>query len=127
AIAQRLIENEFAAKEDRKNLEEIAAEFDLTRQGLYLIRKKPEFVKYMDALSYTMLSAHLPEIDAALMKAVRGGNNGIPSTKAIELAYKVLGRLAKDSPDIHVYASGEPRMSREELTDAVDELNRMIE
>lgn len=127
AIAQRLVENEFAPKGERKTMQEIADEFDVTRQTIYNVKKNPEFVEYADKVSYTALASHLPEIDAALMKLVRGGNNGLPSVKAIELAYKMMDRLNKETTVNHVHTSDKPKMTREELSSAVDDLNRMLQ
>jgi thiaminase len=128
AIAQRLVENDFAPKGERKTLEELAQELSMTRQNLHRIRSNPEFVRYQDSISYTALAQHMPEIDAMLLKLVRGtSNNGIGSIKAIELAYKVTNRLSNDTTVYHADASDKPKMSRAELTSAIDDLNRTLQ
>ncbi|MFN4173531.1 MAG: phBC6A51 family helix-turn-helix protein [Parachlamydiaceae bacterium] len=126
-IAQKLVANEFAAKEERKTMQQIAEECGVTRQTIYNKKQEPEFVAYMDRISYNALASHMAEIDAALMKAIRGGNNGLPSVKAIELAYKMTDRLSKETTVNHVHTSNKPRLSNEQIAAEIDDLNRMLQ
>lgn len=91
--AELLLERNYAPKAERISLEEIAEETGISVRQLYNIRQKVGFLRYYRALTETKLvSMHL-FIDSQLMKAIAGGNNRLPSTKAIELCYKLTGRL----------------------------------
>ncbi|MFS0559604.1 phBC6A51 family helix-turn-helix protein [Terribacillus sp. 179-K 1B1 HS] len=98
AIAARLlVENQFKLKNERKTMEVIAAEVGVSRQSLHNWQKSPDFIRYMDALSEQQLAIFKPLVDSQLIKSIRGDaqNNGLPSQKALELYYKLIGRLAE--------------------------------
>lgn len=95
--ARLLVENQFKLKNERKTMGDIAAEVGVSRQSLHNWQKHPDFIRYMDALSEQQLAIHKPLVDSQLMKAIRGDaqNNGLPSMKALEMYYKLSGRLAE--------------------------------
>ncbi|MFP7479461.1 phBC6A51 family helix-turn-helix protein [Terribacillus saccharophilus] len=95
--ARLLVENQFRLKNERQTMDEIASEVGVSRQSIHNWQKNGDFIRYMDALSEQQLAIHKPMVDSQLMKAIRGDaqNNGLPSMKALELFYKLSGRLAE--------------------------------
>ncbi|WP_018394531.1 phBC6A51 family helix-turn-helix protein [Bacillus sp. 37MA] len=119
--AEVLVANEFAGKEKRL-LKEIAAELGVTERTLYNWRQDPNFNRYVAVLSDTKLDSHRALADAQLLKLVAGtSNNGLPSIKALELYYKLSGKLVDRR---EVVQTEEPR-SRSRISDA--ELERGLE
>lgn len=94
--AQYLVDNEFGLlSEDGKKLsmEKVAEKVGCGRTTLFEWRRLPEFQEYMNEIADKELNYHRAEVYAALMKAVRGGSNGIPSAKAIDLYLRRFGLL----------------------------------
>lgn len=92
--AELILENEFRAKGDKRTYEEIATEAGIAPRTLYNYRQEPEFVQYLAAISDTKLDGYRSMADAQLVKLMNGtSNNGTPSIKALELYYKIIGKL----------------------------------
>lgn len=92
--AEFMLEREYAAKNDRKTYEEIAEEVGISTRLLYDWRKNPDFVKYTAALSDTKLDSYRSLADAQLIRLIQGtSNNGNAAIKALELFYKINGKL----------------------------------
>ncbi|MGP4080982.1 phBC6A51 family helix-turn-helix protein [Pseudalkalibacillus sp. R45] len=125
--AQLLVNNEFAGKE-RRHQEDIAEEIGVSRQTLWEWRKKDQrFISYMSALSDMTLDSHRSLADAQLIKLIKGtSNNGLASIKALELFYKLSGRLI-DKREVKVDDNYVPRKSREEVAQELRELNDMLQ
>lgn len=126
--AHLLVANSFASKDEKRTLEDIAHECGVTRQQLWRWRyDNRDFIKYVEALSDMRLAAYRDLADAQLIKLIQGtSNNGIPSIKALELYYKLAGRLV-DRKQIEVDdVSNRPRLTAEEVAKGLDELNAML-
>jgi len=125
--AHLLVANSFASKDEKRNLEEIAHECGVTRQQLWRWRyDNPDFIRYVEALSDMRLAAYRDEVDAMLIKLIRGGNNGIGSIKAVELYYKLAGRLV-DRKQIELDDStNRSRLTPAEVAKGLDELNSIL-
>jgi hypothetical protein len=129
--AHLLIANEFAGKEKRTQ-EELAEEIGITRQGLHLWRtENVDFIRYQAALTDMKLDSYRSLVDARLMTLIEKGpsNNGIPSIKAIELYYKLSGRLVerKEVTQFTELQTERPRrLSDEEVAQGLDELNSLL-
>lgn len=94
--AELILEKEYAPKGEKKNYSEIAAELGIDTSTLYLWRQNPDFVKYLAAVSDTKLDSARAVADAQLMRLVNGtSNNGMASIKALELYYKLIGKLTE--------------------------------
>jgi predicted DNA-binding protein YlxM (UPF0122 family) len=101
--AQELVARDYAPKGERKKLEDIAEEIGVSRQALYEWRTGDIiFVKYMEALSEIRLAQYRSLADAQLINLIRGGNNGLPSSKGLEMFYKLQGRLTERSEVVQV-------------------------
>jgi hypothetical protein len=92
-VATLTVENEFADKGEQRTVQAIADELGVSRQAYYAHRNKPQVIKYMDLLTDRYLDVYKARVGGQLMKLVNGGNNGTPSTKAIELYLKWRGQL----------------------------------
>jgi DNA-directed RNA polymerase specialized sigma subunit len=87
--AQLLVANEWGEilSEDgrKKSMQEVAEEIGIARSTLYEWKAQERFIDYVNYLTDINLSGMRAEVNVALMKAIRGGNNGLPSVKAIDL------------------------------------------
>ncbi|HBU80878.1 MAG TPA: hypothetical protein DEF35_04450 [Paenibacillus sp.] len=87
--AQLLVANEWGEvlSEDgrKKSMQELANELGIARSTLYEWKAQERFIDYVNYLTDINLSGMRSEVNVALMKAIRGGNNGLPSVKAIDL------------------------------------------
>jgi hypothetical protein len=124
-----LVANEFAGK-DKKTQDELAEEIGISRQWLHNWRtENMDFIRYQTALTDVKLESYRTLVDAKLMHLIEKGasNNGIPPIKALELYYKLSGRLVERSEVVTAVSSdNKPRLTREELTQGLDELNGML-
>ncbi|WP_332629214.1 phBC6A51 family helix-turn-helix protein [Halalkalibacter flavus] len=110
-----LVQNDLAGKE-KKTYAELADEVGCDEKTLYNWRKKdPAFVKYLGLVSDIELDSFRAEADAMLMKLIRGGNNGLGSIKALDLYYKLAGRIVNKSEIVNM--NGEEG-ERKQLTDS---------
>ena len=63
-----------------------------------------------------------------LIRLIRGGNNGLGSIKALELYYKLSGRLVNKSEITQHDGDGEHRkLTDAELTEKLREMNDMLQ
>lgn len=94
--AELLLEKEYAPKGEKKTYAEIAAELGIDTSTLYHWRHNNDFVHYLAAVSDTKLDSARAVADAQLMRLVSGtSNNGNASIKALELYYKLIGKLTE--------------------------------
>lgn len=94
--AELLLENEFRAKGGKKTYDQLSEEIGCGVRTLYEWRQEPEFVRYLAAISDTRLDSYRSMADAQLVKLMNGtSNNGTPSIKALELFYKIIGKLVE--------------------------------
>jgi predicted DNA-binding protein YlxM (UPF0122 family) len=113
--AHLLVNNDYAIKEETKSLDEIAEEVGVERRTLYNWRQEPIFLKYCEQLSEVKLIEFRSLVDSQLIKAIKGSSsNGIPSMKALDLYYKLSGRLVERS---EVVAAEESAASTRPLND----------
>src|SRR5690625_7794813 len=94
--AHLIVENDFAAKSERKTLKEIAEELRIDERTLYNWRQNPDFTRYIAALSDGELATFRSLADSQLIKLIKGtSNNGLPAIRALELFYRLEGRLVE--------------------------------
>jgi transcriptional regulator with XRE-family HTH domain len=129
--AHLLIANEFAGKEKRTQ-EELAEEIGISRMTLHNWKTEDiDFIRYTAALTDMKLDSYRSLVDARLMTLIEKGpsNNGIPSIKAIELYYKLSGRLVerKEVTQFTELQTDRPRrLSDEEVAQGLEELNDLL-
>lgn len=125
--AEMLVENEFAMKGEKRNLEEIAEEVGVSVRTLYSWRQDTDFVGYSAAVSSVIFESYTPLAESQLIKGIRGtSNNGIASNKSLEMFFRLLGRFVDHRVVTQIDDSAPTRMSREELSRGIDELNDLL-
>jgi DNA-directed RNA polymerase specialized sigma subunit len=77
----------------KKTMQELADTLGIARSTYYEWLKDESFREYVNYLTDGQLDSMRMEVNAALMKAIRGGNNGQPSVKALDLYYKRHGLI----------------------------------
>ncbi|CAG9612420.1 hypothetical protein BACCIP111899_01596 [Bacillus rhizoplanae] len=95
--ADLLLAREYTPKKERPTYDQIAEQLGISVRQLYTVRNKPAFITYFRALTETKLATYHAKADSMLIQLIDGGNNGIGSIKALELYYKLTGRLNSDT------------------------------
>ncbi|MBN9655976.1 hypothetical protein J0K78_17000 [Halobacillus sp. GSS1] len=126
--AHLLVANDFAPKGEVRTVEDISEEVGVSRKTIYEWKKEIIFIKYMEALSDVSLASYRSKVDSQLMKLIEGtSNNGQASVKALEMWYKLHGRLVERS---EIMDESSPKATRtysdEEMQREMDELSEMM-
>lgn len=124
--AELIVANDFAGKEDKKNLDEIGKEVGVDRRTLYNWRQNADFTRYLAAISDNKLDQYRSLADSQLMKLVMGtSNNGLPSVKGLEMYYKLVGRM-QDRQTLIVEENRRLAMTRDEISEQLKELDKYV-
>ena len=124
--AELIVANDFAPKGEKKTLDQIAEEVGITDRQLYNWRQNPDFTRYMAAISDNKLDNYRSLADSQLIKLIQGtSNNGVASIKALELFYRLNGRM-QDRQTLVVEDSRKPTYSRDEISRGLEELNKYV-
>ncbi|PAK55421.1 phBC6A51 family helix-turn-helix protein [Paenibacillus sp. 7541] len=95
--AQLIVSNEWAEllNEDgkKRTMKELADEIGIARSTLFEWKAQEAFAAYVNYLTERQLDAMRSEVYVQLMRAIRGGANGIPSVKALDLYMRRYGLL----------------------------------
>ncbi|MED0996281.1 phBC6A51 family helix-turn-helix protein [Bacillus mobilis] len=123
--AVKLVENSFAGRE-RKTLEEIAGEIGISRTTLWTWSNDVNFIRYKEALADQLLRDNIDLANGQLLALIRGDftNNGTPSIKALELFYKLSGKLVEKKEIITNV--DKPKVSQSEIEETLSELGKGI-
>lgn len=122
--AQLLVENEHRTKADggRRTLDEIGEEMQISRQTLWAWQKQPAFRAFMQHLADEQLDARRAFVDGQLFKLIEGvSNNGVASIKALEMYYKLNGRLVERSI-VETVDGSKPQLTDAEISAGIAEL-----
>ncbi|GAA4867649.1 hypothetical protein GCM10023310_54250 [Paenibacillus vulneris] len=129
-VAQLLVDNEFGLLTDggkKLPIDEVAAMGGVARSTIYEWKKKSEFRAYMTSLAEEEFEAGRAEVYAGIMKLVRGGNNSMPSVRALDLYMRRYGLLT----DKHVVETAEDvrkrAISEHERALALEKLDRLLD
>lgn len=127
--AELIVANDFAPKDEKKTLEEIADEVRVDRRTLYDWRQNPDFTRYAAAITDNELDRGHSFVTGRLMWLIENGasNNGVPPIKAIELYYKLTGRLVDRSVVMTNEDSRNPKITQEEINNELDKLDKLIQ
>lgn len=88
-----LVEREFTPHDERKSLDEIAAECEISVRSLYKWRNlNTDFIEYKNIIADDFLSTNRAEVYGQLMKLIKGSQ---PSVKAISLFMQRFGLLSE--------------------------------
>lgn len=105
--AELILEREYAAKGEKATFEDIAEEVGVTERTLYEWRKDAYFIQYLAVISDQKLDNYRGLADAQLIKLIQGtSNNGLASIKALELYYKLAGKLVERRETINTDIDG---------------------
>lgn len=123
--AVKLVENSFAGKE-RKTLEEIAEELGISRTTLWMWSNDGNFIRYKEALADQLLRDNIDLANGQLLALIRGDftANKTPSIKALELFYKLSGKLI-EKKEITTNVD-KPKVSQSEVERTLAELGEGI-
>lgn len=77
----------------KKTMQELADEIGIARSTLFEWKSQEGFAAYVNYLAERNLDAMRSEVYVQLMRAIRGGANGIPSVKALDLFMRRYGLL----------------------------------
>ena len=130
--AQLLVSNEWGEllSEDgrKKSMQELANEIGIARSTLYEWKAQEQFIDYVSYLTDINLRGMRSEVNVALMKAIRGGNNGLPSVKAIDL-YMRRWALLSDRTIVEDRRedNASNRKTDEEIRREIAELNDLVD
>jgi len=125
--AQLLVENEFAGKQKR-TYEEIAEELGIGVRTLYEWRKNRAFTLYQSYIADNRLDQFMPTAIAKLQESIEGrSNNGIPSMKALELYFKLSGRLIDRKEIVQSETPKSASRSDEDIRRDLEELDRLLQ
>ncbi|MGZ9682986.1 phBC6A51 family helix-turn-helix protein [Bacillus cereus] len=123
--AVKLVENSFAGR-GRKTLEEIAEELGVSRTTLWTWSNDVNFIRYKEALADQLLRDNIDLANGQLLALIRGDftANKTPSIKALELFYKLSGKLA-EKKEITTKVD-KPKVSQSEVEQELAELGKGI-
>lgn len=123
--AVKLVENSFAGRE-RKTLEEIAEEIGISRTTLWTWSNDVNFIRYKEALADQLLRDNIDLANGQLLALIRGDftANKTPSIKALELFYKLSGKLV-EKKEITTNVD-KPKVSQSEIEQELAELGKGI-
>ncbi|XID95782.1 phBC6A51 family helix-turn-helix protein [Paenibacillaceae bacterium WGS1546] len=108
-------------------MQELAEDIGIARSTLYEWRALESFGEYVNYLTDLQLSAMRTEVNVAIMKAIRGGPNGVPSVKAIDLYMRRFGLLTDRTVVEDTRDSTHTRQrTDEEIRADIAELDAMI-
>ncbi|WP_028546246.1 phBC6A51 family helix-turn-helix protein [Paenibacillus taiwanensis] len=129
--AQLTVDNEWAEllTEDGKKRpqQDIADDLGIARSTLYEWKAMEAFVDYINYLADKQLESMRSEVNVAIMKSIRGGANGIPSVKALELYMRRWGLLTDRSVvEDKREATESRRKTDEEIRSDIDALNDLV-
>lgn len=77
-------------KHERKTHDELAKEFGITKMTWWRWRQEPEIIEYLNLLASRTVDASLPIATSALLRMI---DTRQPSSKALEMFFKLLGML----------------------------------
>lgn len=105
--AELILEREYAPKGEKITYADIAEEVGITERTLYEWRKDPYFIQYLAVISDKKLDNYRGLADAQLIRLIKGtSNNGIASIKALELYYKLAGKLVERRELVNTETTG---------------------
>lgn len=129
--AQLIVNNEWAellsAEGKKKTAQELADEIGISRSTFFEWKGQEAFGAYVNYLTDVQLSTMRSEVNIQLMRAIRGGANGIPSVKALDLYFRRYGLLTDRTVVEDMRESVEARRKTdEEIRAEISELDAMI-
>ncbi|GGG15826.1 phBC6A51 family helix-turn-helix protein [Paenibacillus aceti] len=111
----------------KKTMQELADELGIARSTLFEWKSQEHFAAYINYLSERNLDAMRSEAYVQLMKLIRGGANGVPSVKALDLFFRRYGLLTDRTVVEDMRDTVQTRVKTdEEIRAEISELDAMI-
>ncbi|HEO8419796.1 TPA: hypothetical protein VBX77_001769 [Yersinia enterocolitica] len=105
-----------------------AQELGIGVRTLYEWRQNRSFLLYQSYIADTRLDQFMPTAIAKLQESIEGrSNNGIPSMKALELYFKLSGRLIDRKEIVRSDAPRSLGRSNEEIERDLEELDKLLQ
>ncbi|MEK5420160.1 phBC6A51 family helix-turn-helix protein [Paenibacillus sp. FSL L8-0708] len=129
--AQLLVINEWGELTEeggkKRTMQELADELGIARSTLFEWKRNEMFTAYVNHLTERQLDGMRSEVYVALMRSIRGGANGIPSVKALDLYMRRYGLLS-DRTIIEDARSQveEKRKTDDEIRKDISELDALV-
>lgn len=129
--AQLLVINEWGELTEeggkKRTMTELADELGIARSTLFEWKRNELFGAYVNHLTERQLDGMRSEVYVALMRSIRGGANGIPSVKALDLYMRRYGLLS-DRTIIEDARSQveEKRKTDDEIRKDISELDALV-
>lgn len=129
--AQLLVSNEWGELLSdggkKRTMQELANELGIARSTLYEWKAQTTFAAYVNYLAERQLDSMRSTVYTQLMKAIMGGNNGMPSVKAIDLFMRRYGLLTDRTEVVDMREEAEnKRRSDEAIRKDIEELDRLL-
>jgi hypothetical protein len=129
--AQLLVSNEWGELLSdggkKRTMQELADELGIARSTLYEWKAQMTFAAYVNYLAERQLDSMRSTVYTQLMKAIMGGNNGMPSVKAIDLFMRRYGLLTDRTEVVDMREEAEnKRRSDEGIRKDIEELDRLL-
>ena len=105
-VAVIIAQNDLNHVRNRKSISEIAELAGYSERGLYHLRAKAEFQRFRGDIVTLSLNDAQTQATARLLEMVNGTHTGTPSMKAIELLFKLTGRLS-DKQELTIRNGGD--------------------
>ncbi|MNC55806.1 hypothetical protein D3C75_1053580 [compost metagenome] len=115
------------AEGKKKTAQELADELGIARSTYFEWKSQEHFAAYVNYLSERNLDAMRSEAYVQLMRLIRGGANGTPSVKALDLFFRRYGLLTDRTvvEDMREFAEAR-RKTDDEIRAEISELDAMI-
>ncbi|MFD2672801.1 phBC6A51 family helix-turn-helix protein [Marinicrinis sediminis] len=127
--ARLIVDNEWGVLTEGKKMtmQEIANQLSISRTTLYEWKRIEAFNEYVNYLTDQELSTMRGEVNVAIMKLIRGGSNGVPSVKAIDLFMRRFGLLTdRQVVEDNRETIEHRRKTDEEIAKEIADLDEMI-
>lgn len=127
--ARVIVDNEFGLlTEDGRKLSnvQLIERLSTSNNTFYTWKRDSDFVALMNQYADEILDANRAEVYAALMKLVRGGANGTPSVKGIDLYLRRHALLTDKTVIEDARESDRPRKSEDQLAADIIALDELI-
>jgi hypothetical protein len=126
-IANELHENDYRKHTDKLTMQQIADSLGVSRTTLYTHKNNVAVIKYMELLSERTLTQFRAKADAGLIKLIDDGSGRLPSVKALQLYYTMLGRLVTKTQEVTADDEDSmPRLTQSEIDEELRKLKDLL-
>jgi AcrR family transcriptional regulator len=125
-IANELVQNDYSKHSEKLTITQIAEKLGISRTSLYNHKNNGAVIAYMALLSERQLDQFRSKADNALQRLIFDGSDRLPSVKALQLYYQLLGRLVERKVVTDNEETLQPRISQAELDLELQKLSDLL-